>query len=541
MDIKNEICLQITNFFKTKDIIVENLYLEVPKAKNLGDFSTTVALKYAKQAGVAPQVLANELVEFLNTFEYIESCSVAGPGFLNIFVSSNTTLDFINSIVNATEIKFSTYEGKSANIEYVSANPTGNLHLGHGRNAAYGSALTNILRKVGYKVETEYWINDFGNQMDKLALSIFGRYKELFGLDFEIPEGGYVSSDVIEVAQAIKDKYEDKYLDYDYKKLINELRIIGCDIYLDRIRKILKDFNVEIDQYTSESEFYGKGDVDAIIADLEKVGLIYELDGAKWFKSTNYGDDKDRVVIKTDGNYTYMCGDMALHKDKFSRNHDLYVNVWGADHHGYIPRLKGLIDAMGYDSNKLVVPLIQLVQLINDNGEIEKMSKRKGNAITVDELIEMIGVDAARYFFIMKPNNTHLNFDLKLAKESSSSNPVFYIQYAQTRINSVLNRANVESFADATLDNLSKEDLDIVSFLMKYENVLNTAAKELAPHKLCNYLYELATKFHKLYANSQFISEDELKTKDYLKLITAIRMVILDGLNILGLSTPEVM
>lgn len=541
MDIKNEICLQITNFFTTKGVVVENLYLEVPKAKNLGDFSTTVALKYAKSLKVAPLTLANELVDFLDKLEYVESCSVAGPGFINIFVSSNTTLDFINKIINSKELKFDFYKGKTANIEYVSANPTGNLHLGHGRNAAYGSALTNILRKVGYDVETQYWINDFGNQMDKLALSIYARYRELFNLTGEIPEGGYISSDVIEVAQAIKAKYGDKYLNYDHNKLVNELRVIGCDIYLNRIRKILKDFNVELDTYTSESDFYGRGIVDDIIKDLEEKDLIYTLDGAKWFKSTNYGDDKDRVVIKTDGNYTYMCGDMALHKDKFEQNHDLYVNVWGADHHGYIPRLKGLIEAMGYDSNKLVVPLIQLVQLVNDQGEIEKMSKRKGNAITVDELIEMIGVDAARYFFIMKPNNTHLNFDLKLAKESSSSNPVFYIQYAQTRINSVIARANIGDFSQANLENLSKEDLDIVSFLMKYENVLNTAAKELAPHKLCNYLYELSSKFHKLYNNTQFISDDLAKTSDYLKLISAIRVIILDGLNILGLSTPEVM
>lgn len=541
MDIKQQIIDAIIVFFKNKEVVVENLYLEVPKTANLGDFSTTVALKYAKVLGVAPKVIAEELTTELSTYDFIESCSVAGPGFINIFVSNNSTLDFINKLIEDKEVTTKAYENKSANIEYVSANPTGNLHLGHGRNAAYGSALTNLLKKVGYKVETEYWINDFGNQMDNLALSIYARYRELFGLEGVIPEDGYKSEDVIEVAKSVKEKYGEKYLDYDAKKLVNELRIIGCDIYLDRIRDILKQFNTEIDTYTSESNFYGKGEVDEIIAELEKKELIYTKDGAKWFKSTEFGDDKDRVVIKQDGNYTYMCGDMALHRDKFKRNHDLYVNVWGADHHGYIPRLKGLIDAMGFDSSKLSVPLIQLVQLINDEGKIEKMSKRKGNAITVDELIEMIGVDAARYFFIMKPNNTHLNFDVKLAMDKSSSNPVFYIQYAQTRINSVLKRANITEFNDATLENLSKEDLDIVSFLMKYENVLNSSAKELAPHKVCNYLYELSSKFHKFYNNSQFISDDIEKTKDYLKLISAVRIVILDGLNLLGLSTPEVM
>lgn len=541
MDIKQNIITALLEFFTNNGVEASNIFLETPKDSSLGDFSSTVALKYSKQMGKNPRELATLIADYLKNVEGVSDVNIAGPGFLNISISQSSSLDFINKILNEDEITLDTFKGRKANVEYVSANPTGNLHLGHGRNAAFGSAIVSILRKVGYQVESEYWINDYGNQMDNLALSIFCRYKELFGLEGEIPEDGYVSADVIEVAKKIKESHGDKFLNMEESQMIQEIRILGCEIYLERIKKVLSQFNTNLDKYSSESKFYANGDVDRIINTLEQKEEIYDSEGAKWFKSTNYGDDKDRVVIKNDGNYTYMCGDMALHEDKFKRGYDLYINVWGADHHGYIPRLKGLIDSMGYDSSKLQVPLIQLVQLLNDEGKIEKMSKRKGNAITVPELIDMVGVDSARYFFLMKPNNTHLNFDVKLATEQSSSNPIFYIQYAQTRINSVLKRSNIKDFSDADLSNLSKQDLDIVSLLMKYEDVLVSSAKELAPHKLCNYLYDLSSKLHKLYNNSIFISDDEAKTKDYLKLISAVRTILIDGLKTLGLSTPEVM
>lgn len=521
--------------------------LEVPPQKEFGDFASNIAMQSARVAHKAPRQIAQAIVDQMD-YSWLEKAEIAGAGFINFFLKNDVIYDTLQKILNAGADygKAPLRKEDTVQVEYVSANPTGPLHVGHGRGAAYGSALVNLLRAAGYNVEAEYYINDAGNQMNNLAASVNARYLELLGKPSEIPENGYHGHDIIETAQAIIDADGDAYLHMDEAK---RLEIFKDRAYAEKLKALKRDlasFNVHYDKWFSERTLHPDA-IQAAVKVLQDRGKIYEKDGALWLKSTDYGDDKDRVVIRDNGVPTYLAADIAYHKNKYDRGFKAMINVWGADHHGYVARVKAALAALGYDPDKLEVLLLQMVSLFR-NGTLVKMSKRTGQAITLNELIEEVGTDAARYFFIMRSLDTQLDFDLDLAKSHSNENPVYYIQYAHARIYSIYKQAkeagiNLDmDWSTVKWDSLQDEqELALIKKMAAFPEEVQKAAVERAPHRIAHYVYELAGLFHTFYNHCRIIQDDKDLEKARLALVTAVRITIANSLAILGVSAPEKM
>ena len=521
--------------------------LEVPPQKEFGDFASNIAMQSARVAHKAPRIIAQAIVDGMD-YPWLDHAEIAGAGFINFFLKNDVIYDTLKQILAAGDAygHAPLRQEDTIQVEYVSANPTGPLHVGHGRGAAYGSALVNLLRAAGYNVQAEYYINDAGNQMNNLAASVNARYLELLGKPAEIPENGYHGHDIIETAQAIIDQDGDKYLDMPEAE---RLELFKDRAYAEKLKALKRDlahFNVHYDNWFSERTLHPDA-IQAACKVLEERGKIYEKDGALWLKSTDYGDDKDRVVIRDNGVPTYLAADIAYHKNKYDRGFKKMINIWGADHHGYVARVKAAMAALGYDVDQLEVLLLQMVSLFRD-GKPVKMSKRTGQAITLNELIEEVGTDAARYFFIMRSLDTQLDFDLDLAKSHSNENPVYYIQYAHARIYSIYRQAKEAGanlsmdWSDVKWDTLTNEyELELIKKMAAFPEEVQRAARERAPHRIAHFVHELAGMFHTFYNHCRIIQEDKDLERTRLALVTAVRITIANSLAILGVSAPEKM
>ena len=520
---------------------LESIVVEVPKKREQGDFSTNIAMQLTKVLKENPRNIAEKIVEVLskNTNE-IKTIEIAGPGFINIYLNDEYVFSGISNVIKQGENYGSSSIGKKekVDIEFVSANPTGILHLGTARGAAYGSNLANIMSFAGYDVTKEYYINDAGNQIINLGVSLKERYKGLCGLEENMPEDGYYGSEIIDIAKTIFDKYGNSKLDED----LEFFKKVAVDYLLNIIKTDLSNFGVTFDVWTSEKSIRAKGRIEESLKILDEKGLVYKKDDATWLKTTVYGDDKDRVLIKTDGSYTYLVPDIAYHLDKFDRGFDSLVDVFGADHHSYVSRLKASIEALGYDKDKLEVRLLQMVRLLRD-GEIVKMSKRTGGNITISELVGEIGKDAARYFFATRSLDGQMDFDINLALKKSSENPFFYVGYANARICSILRDAK-EKNIDICTDIKEAIDIDSKALLLKvyeFTEVLVSAALKKEPHLITNYVYELASMFHNYYGKHKILTDDIKMSEKRLGLIKTVGITITNALRLIGVKAPEKM
>jgi arginyl-tRNA synthetase len=527
---------------------IPDVILEIPKEKAHGDYSTNMAMQLARVAKKAPRMIAEELIaHFDRSKASIEKIELAGPGFINFYMNNSYLTDLIPTILQAGEKYGETTvgNGQKVQVEFVSANPTGDLHLGHARGAAVGDSLCNVLAKAGYDVSREYYINDAGNQINNLALSVEARYFQALGMDKEMPEDGYHGADIIGIGKSLAEEFDDKYVNADEKERFDFFREYGLKYEMAKLKKDLEDFRVGFDVWFSETSLYQNGKIDVALDALRKTGYIFEEEGATWLRSTDFSDDKDRVLIKNDGSYTYLTPDIAYHKDKLDRGFEKLINIWGADHHGYIPRMKAAIQALGYDRDALEVEIIQLVHLYK-NGEKMKMSKRTGKAVTMRDLVEEVGLDAVRYFFAMRSSDTHMDFDLDLAVSESNENPVFYAQYAHARISSILRQGEeqgieVSGAADFTLIGAEKE-IELLKKLGEFPGAVGEAAVKRVPHRITNYIFELASTFHSFYNAEKVLDSDNLeRTKARLALIKAVQITLKNALALIGVSAPEKM
>ena len=525
------------------------MILEIPKDKVNGDYSTNMAMQLARVAKKAPKVIAEELVaSFDKASASIEKIEIAGPGFINFYMNNSYLTDLIPAIIEANEQYGESTIGNNqkVQVEFVSANPTGDLHLGHARGAAVGDSLCKIMDKAGYDVSREYYINDAGNQINNLALSVEARYFQALGRDDKpMPEDGYHGEDIIGIGKRLAEEHGDQYVEMDEKERYNAFREYGLKYEMEKLKRDLEDFRVTFDVWFSETSLYQNGKIDEALAELRKTGYIFEQDGATWLRSTAFGDDKDRVLIKQDGSYTYLLPDIAYHRDKLERGFEKLINIWGADHHGYIPRMKAAIQALGFDGDTLEVEIIQLVHLYKD-GEKMKMSKRTGKAVTMRELVEEVGLDATRYFFAMRSADTHLDFDLDLAVSQSNENPVYYAQYAHARICSILRQAeeqNLTATADADFSHIqSEKEFDVLKKLGEFPEVVGEAALKRIPHRITNYIYELASTFHSFYNAEKVLDLEQVeKTTARLSLIKSVQITLKNALDLIGVSAPEKM
>ena len=520
------------------DVSLDKIIIETPKESKNGDYSTNIALVLTKILKDNPMNIANKIANEIKD-ECIEKVDIASPGFINIYLTKKVLLDEINKIINEDRNygKNNTGNNEKVNLEYVSANPTGTLHIGHGRGATYGDNLSRILSFCGYDVTREYYINDAGNQMNNLGISIKERYKEICGLDCNLPEDGYHGKEIIAIAQNIYDMYQDSKLNEDISYFKQE----GLNILLEEIKKDLDRFRVNFDVFTSEQSLYDKGEVEKVLNSFKKNNNCYIEDNALWLKTSEYGDEKDRVIVKKDGAYTYLLPDIAYHINKIERGYLKLIDVLGADHHGYINRIKGALEILGHDSSVLDIEILQMVRLLRDGEEI-KISKRTGKSITLNELIDEVGINATRYFFASKSLDTQMDFDLGLAVKNSNENPVYYIEYANARIAKVLNnfQENIEPKEKYTT---LEEDIayNIMNKLIRFEDTVISAATKKQPHIICNYVYDLASLFHSYYGAYKFITEDKIYTEERMLLLKAIKIVINNSLNLIGVIPREEM
>lgn len=523
------------------------IVLEVPPKKEFGDFATNIAMQSAKAFRMNPRKIAETITEKLEAANpaWLDHTQIAGPGFLNFYLRSNVIYDSLQEIIDkgAEYGSLPKKDMEPIMVEYVSANPTGPLHVGHGRGAAAGSALVNLLRAAGYPVYSEYYINDAGNQVDNLAASVNARYLELLDKPCEFPENGYHGADIIDTAQRIIDKDGDKYLSMSQEERLAIFKELALKEKLAALKEDLESFNVTFDNWFSERTLH-PDKVKEAVEELKNNGNIYEQDGALWLKSTAYGDDKDRVVIRDNGVPTYLAADIAYHRNKFMRGFGRLINIWGADHHGYICRVKASLQALGYNPDNLEVLLLQMVSLYR-GGELVKMSKRTGQSVTLAELIEEVGTDAARYFFIMRSLDSQLDFDLDLAKSQSNENPVYYIQYAHARICSIFRQAEEVGLKLEKAPKLSlltdETELVLIKKIQDYEEEIQKAAEDFAPQRIARYAYDLAGCFHSFYNKCRIMGVDEELAGARLALVGATRNVIRHALGILGVSAPEKM
>jgi arginyl-tRNA synthetase len=583
-NIEDLITQAITNL-KQRDVLDASLQpkIQVTRTRDVahGDFASNIALMLAKAAGKNPRELAQALIDALPADEHVHKVEIAGPGFINFFIHQQTTLDIIRTILDRGE-RFGTSEishGEKVQIEFVSANPTGPLHVGHGRGAAYGATVASLMRAVGYDVDCEYYVNDAGRQMNILAVSVWLRYLQQLDVEIPFPVNGYKGDYILDIAAELVSKHggifvydaslimdaipddepaggdKEKHIDaliHRCKQLLGDdgYRMVfeaGLDAILADIADDLEKFGVHYDTWYSEQTLADRNLIEKAVKQLQDAGHIYQNKGALWFRSTTFGDEKDRVVIRDNGQATYFASDIAYHMDKFARGFHRVINIWGADHHGYVPRVKAAINALGQDENKLDILLVQFAILYR-GGERVQMSTRSGSFVTLRELREEVGNDAARFFYVMRKCEQHMDFDLDLAKSQSNDNPVYYIQYAHARVCSVLRQLaekNMSHDIEAGNQNLEllteSHETDLATQMAKYPEIVEKAAINAEPHLLVHYLRELANQFHTYYNAHQFIVEDAAIRSARLNLISAASQVIRNGLHLLGVSAPESM
>ncbi|MCR4911970.1 MAG: arginine--tRNA ligase [Bacilli bacterium] len=520
------------------DLDINQIDIENSKDPTHGDYASNVALKNARLVKKPPVELA-KMIEKEIDMDGIDKIEIAGPGFINFYMAKGSITGVIKKIFERGD-DFGRGEKKNCkvNVEFVSANPTGDLHVGHARGAAIGDSISRILEFDGYDVTREYYINDAGNQIDHLAESILERLKEALGMPFDLPADGYHGEDVRLVALAIKDELGDRLPEcLKEEGFIEELKLKGMELELEKIRIDLKTYGIVFDVFSSEKAMRANGAVEKEIEYLSD--HIYVDDGAKYLRTTDFLDDKDRVIVKRDGSYTYFLPDIVYHVNKLSRGFDKLIDVLGADHHGYINRMKSALMMHGYSSDALEIELIQMVRMMRD-GEEFKLSKRTGNGYTLRELCEDVGVDAARYFFVMRAASGHLDFDLDLAVKQSSDNPVYYAQYAHARLCAVLEKAEDISL-DVSCSHLSEQsELDLVKQLSLFPDAVKSASKERAPYKITNYIHDVAEKVHSFYTECRVIDRDNIEvTSSRLALCQATKIVLKNALHLVGVSAPE--
>lgn len=559
--------------------IAPNIQVTRTRDSAHGDFTSNLAMMLAKSAGKAPREFAQEIIDAIPENNTIHESEIAGPGFINFFLDQDTSLNIIRDILEKNQTYGTSDIGKNekVQIEFVSANPTGPLHVGHGRGAAYGATVASLMRATGFDVDCEYYVNDAGRQMNILAASIWLRYLQENGIQIPFPSNGYKSEAYIyDIARSLKTQHDTAFLHSadevmknipvdepeggDKEKHVDALieraklllgdddyRLVfkaGLDAIVEDIRNDLEDFGVVYDNWYSEQSLADRDLIIKAVKQLQDAGHIYEKDGAQWFRSTDFGDEKDRVVIRDNGQGTYFASDIAYHLDKFARGYQRVINIWGADHHGYVPRVKAALTAMGKDEDKLVILLVQFANLYR-GGERVAMSTRSGSFVTLRELRKEVGNDAARFFYVMRKCEQHMDFDLDLAKSQSNDNPVYYIQYAHARVCSVLSQLSDKQYIhDVENGNqnlkllIEDQETDILNKLAKYTDVIENAALNGEPHTLAHYLRELANLFHTYYNAHQFIVDDGNLRNARLNLICATRQVIKNGLSLLGVSAP---
>ncbi|TVT27041.1 arginine--tRNA ligase [Salinicoccus cyprini] len=548
MDLRQQLKTAIEAAVRSTGLVetVPPVKVEVPKEKANGDFSTNIAMVLTKEAKRNPREIAQAVIDHLDyDAASVKSVDIAGPGFINFKMDEASLTSIINKVLDEKERYGSTAaeNPQKVLIEYVSANPTGDLHIGHARNASVGDTLANVMAFAGYDVTREYYINDAGNQIENLALSIEARYLEALGQELYMPEDGYMGKDIQVIGERLA-KESPELLETSKEDRVRMFRQMGVDFEMEKLKQDLHDFNVHFDSWFSETSLYEKNEVTAALDKMTENGYTYEADGALWLRTTDFGDDKDRVLRKQDGTYTYLMPDVAYHYDKVKRGYDKLINLFGADHHGYIKRLKGALGALGESPERLEIQIMQMVRLI-ENGEEVKMSKRTGKAITLRDIIDMIGVDASRYFLAMRSADTHFDFDLELAKSESSDNPVYYAQYAHARICSILRQAESSGHTldeGADLDVIVHDQaLELLKKLADFPNVVKGAAENRATHRIPNYIQELAGAFHKFYNADKVLTDDAAKTAAYLLMIEAVRQTLENALGLIGVSAPEQM
>ncbi|MGM0752930.1 MAG: arginine--tRNA ligase [Bacillota bacterium] len=547
-NLKSEIKAAVLKAGLATEDQIPDVILEIPKEKSHGDYSTNMAMQLARVAKKAPRMIADDIMaNFDQSKGSIEKMEIAGPGFINFYMNNEYLTDLIPLILDQDQEygQSNAGNGERVNVEFVSANPTGDLHLGHARGAAVGDSLCNVLEKAGYKVTREYYINDAGNQIHNLAISVEARYFQALGQDKAMPEDGYHGADIIEIGKKLAEEFGSKYAEVSDEERYKFFREYGLKIEMAKLQKDLEMFRVPFNVWYSETSLYENGKIDAALKTLKDNGHVYEEDGATWFRSTELGDDKDRVLIKNDGTYTYLTPDISYHQDKFERGHDVLINIWGADHHGYIPRMKAAIEALGFDREKLEVEVIQLVHLYK-NGEKMKMSKRTGKAVTLRELVEEVGLDAVRYFFAMRSADTHMDFDLDLAVSQSNENPVYYAQYAHARICSILRQAEEQGLASEDKIDLkligTEKEVDLLKKLGEFPQMVADAAEKRTPHRVANYINDLASAFHSFYnANKVLDEENRELTTARLALVKVVRVTLQNALALIGVAAPEKM
>lgn len=518
------------------DIDVEQVELESPNDVNNGNLSTNVCLKITKLVGKNPMEIAHEVVDQLEV-DGIDTIEVKKPGFINFFYGNEFFNHKVNEIIEAQEFIFDTNEHNYYNVEYVSANPTGDLHLGHARNAVYGDSICRLLRKIGNKVDSEYYINDAGSQMNNLGLSVQYFYLQKLGIELDFPEDGYRGQEIQDIASEIYNEYgEDKkdedvvwFREYAYAKNFEE------------IKRILKELHIEFDIWTSERSLYEKNMVEENLNALATKGDIYSQDDAMWLATSKYFDDKDRVLKKSDGNYTYFASDVAYHMDKFNRGYSNLIDVWGGDHHGYINRVKSSISSLGQSADKFEVLIIQMINILQNNERV-KMSKRSGTSVTIKDLLKEIDADSLRYFFLMRSADTQVDFDIELAKQQNADNPIYYIQYAHARIAKLLQKAleeNIKPDSNISNEEFSDNEKEIIAFLNTYPKVVVNAANKRLPHLICNYLYDLASLYHRYYNQEHVFNDKNTNVNGKINIAFAIQKIIKDGLNSIGINAKD--
>ncbi len=512
----------------------KEIKIEIPKNNKFGDYSTNIAMQMCKIYHKNPMEIASDLQSKIKDSDIVK-IEVVNPGFINFFVNKNYLLDNINKVIKEQENygRSTIGNGQKINLEFVSANPTGILHLGNARGGAYGDNMARIYKFAGYKVNKEYYINDAGMQINNLGLSLQARYLNLCGIKKEIPLNGYHGDEIVKIAKDLYEEVGSQQKDAN----VDFFKNLGIEKLLDSIFNDLKEFRVTYDTYTSEKKLYDEGLPQKTLEFLIKNSHIYEQDGALWFKATQFGGTRDIVLVKKDKEYTYTLPDIAHHIKTMDQGYTKLINVLGADHHGYISNIKSGISAMGYDSNKLEIKLLQLVKLIQ-NGQEVKMSKRTGKSVSLHELIEKVGVNAARYFFAMRSLDTQMDFDIDLATKKSSENPVYYISYAYARICSILKdneSTNVTKYV--TINN--NDAYNVLKKVFEFKSVVENAAKKELPHLVATYAYDLANLFHIYYSKNRIITDNREETNENLNMINSVKITLANALNLIGVIPPE--
>jgi arginyl-tRNA synthetase len=522
------------------------LFLEPPKQREFGDLTTNVAMLWAPKVKRPARLIAETILKNLEDPQGILARKeIAGPGFLNFVFSPQFYYQRLRELAEGKEAVLDMGRGQKVQVEFASVNPTGPLHVGHGRVAVIGDVLARLHEATGFEVQREYYVNDAGKQMENLGLSLYARYRELFGEKSDFPEAGYPGDYVKEIAAQVRQRRGDELLGEPRDAAVEFLSDYGGESLLHTIQNQLADFGIRFDSFFSEKALRERNEVRHTIELLDSRGFMYSQDGAEWFKSTDFGDDKDRPVVKSDGELTYFASDVAYHRNKFERGFHKLINVWGADHHGYVPRLKAALRGLGYDPNLLRVVLVQMVQLTR-GGEPVRMGKRTGEFVSLEEVVNEVGRDAARFFFLMRKSDSHLDFDLDLAKRQSSDNPVFYVQYAHARVASIFEQArrsgvawNASAFAGISMERLElAEEMELIRKMIQFNDILEESVRELEPHRMVFYLLELAGEFHRYYNRHRVISDDHGLSRARLLLVENIQRAIRRGLEIMGVDAP---